>query len=610
MLGAARFNLDVAAMFPESAGRRFATLIESVGPTPAAIVAERSVYTSPGGAVWEAGTNALGVPLSSPLLAQPDLHVFAGQSIEIDMVAAGSPSGLTLTAVSTTPSVAAVVIDPQTGRLTVTAGATGTATITVTAARAGEPTLTHRFVVDAGPSAVVSFAESVVIGSSLFPAAADFDGDGVDELFGTTRDGQGRLVLRDLRQIGLGPLADLLPSRNRDNRVADFTGDGRLDVMVNTYTPLDDLDAKALLFVGQADGTFLESPAFTALDIRGHGETIVAADFDNDGDLDAFLPQYTHDDPSEHFRLLLNDGQGGFTDVADAAGVANRGWPVDLRVEGAQALDFDGDGRLDLYAASHFYLNTGVVGGIPRFVDRRAAMGLPLFFDEGLRFLDADNDGQIDLALQHFARGPSLFRSSNGVFTEVVLPAAPHAASYGLNACDLNGDGWEDLVTSPGSLGTNQIFLNTGSGFVLNPPTVLDGTPGDVMVCADFDADGRLDLGRRVRPSANTLAYALNATPHDALNRLTLDVVDAAGARNQQGRVVRIRPRAAPNVVYTRIVDGGSGFLGQGAYTLLVGTPYAGEFDVTIVFAGGPRQFVVRAGERTRLFADGRSVAY
>jgi hypothetical protein len=411
--------------------------------------------------------------------------------------------------------------------------------------------------------------------------------------------------------MGLGPVVDLFPDRNRDNRIADFTGDGRLDMVTHVYTSIDDLEAKARLFVGQANGTFVESPAFTALDIRGYGESIVAADFDDDGDLDLFLPQYTHNDPREHCWLLLNDGQGGFTDVADAAGVAIRGWPAHLRVEGAQALDFDGDGRLDLFAASHFFVNTGVVDGIPRFVDRRAALGLPLFFDEGLRFFDADNDGGLDVVLHDPHGGPALFRSHAGAFVRVPLPAAPFSGSYGLNACDLNGDGWEDLVTAPGVLGTNHVYLNTGAGFVLNPPTVLDGVPGDTMACVDIDADGRLDLGRRVRPAVdNLLAYALNTTPAGAFRRLTLDVVDAAGRRNQQGRVVRIRPRAAPHVVYTRIVDGGSGLLGQGPYAFLVGTPYAGELDVTIVFAAGTRQFVVRAGERTRLFADGRSIVY
>ena len=133
--------------------------------------------------------------------------------------------------------------------------------------------------------------------------------------------------------------------------------------------------------------------------------------------------KYTHNDPREQFYLLLNDGTGHFTEVADAAGVANRGWPLYWKSEGAQAVDFDGDGDLDLFAASHFYFNEGVVDGVPRFVDRRAALGLPLRFDEGLKFLDFDNDGRLDLLLHHPSEGPQLWRFTGEVFVEVPMPA-------------------------------------------------------------------------------------------------------------------------------------------------------------------------------------------
>ena len=106
------------------------------------------------------------------------------------------------------------------------------------------------------------------------------------------------------------------------------------------------------------------------------------------------------------------------------------------------------------------------------------------------------------------------------------------------------------------------------------------------------------------------LEYLRNTTSHGGLTRLTLDIVDANGAHNQYGRVVRVRPRAAPGVTYTRVVDGGSGFLSVNQYPLLIGTPYSGQFDVTVRFAGGVRTFVVSSGQRVRLFADGRQQIY
>jgi sugar lactone lactonase YvrE len=63
LLPTSRSNVDVGTDFPQAAGRRFAAVVESLGATPAAIVVERAMYTSPGGQLWAAGTNALATRL-------------------------------------------------------------------------------------------------------------------------------------------------------------------------------------------------------------------------------------------------------------------------------------------------------------------------------------------------------------------------------------------------------------------------------------------------------------------------------------------------------------------------------------------------------------------
>jgi hypothetical protein len=57
-----RTNVQVAADFPAAVGRKFGVVVESLGATPAQIVVERAMYSSAGGVVWAAGTNALGTP--------------------------------------------------------------------------------------------------------------------------------------------------------------------------------------------------------------------------------------------------------------------------------------------------------------------------------------------------------------------------------------------------------------------------------------------------------------------------------------------------------------------------------------------------------------------
>jgi hypothetical protein len=58
-----RTTLHMGTQFPSTSGRRFSTLVESLGAVPAAIVVERAMYWDANGVVWAAGTAALGTRL-------------------------------------------------------------------------------------------------------------------------------------------------------------------------------------------------------------------------------------------------------------------------------------------------------------------------------------------------------------------------------------------------------------------------------------------------------------------------------------------------------------------------------------------------------------------
>ena len=58
-----RTTVDVGADFPLAQHRRFGTIVESLGATPAQIVVERAMYTSQNGTTWSAGTNVLATRL-------------------------------------------------------------------------------------------------------------------------------------------------------------------------------------------------------------------------------------------------------------------------------------------------------------------------------------------------------------------------------------------------------------------------------------------------------------------------------------------------------------------------------------------------------------------
>ena len=58
-----RFNVDMRAEFPESVGKRFGVVVESLGTTPAQLVVERAMYSDANGVTWAAGSNALATRL-------------------------------------------------------------------------------------------------------------------------------------------------------------------------------------------------------------------------------------------------------------------------------------------------------------------------------------------------------------------------------------------------------------------------------------------------------------------------------------------------------------------------------------------------------------------
>jgi hypothetical protein len=96
----------------------------------------------------------------------------------------------------------------------------------------------------------------------------------------------------------------------------------------------------------------------------------------------------------------------------------------------------------------------------------------------------------------------------------------------------------------------------------------------------------------------------LNETPATA-HTLVIEVVGDQGQQNQQGRVVRVTPISRPEVTYTRVVDGGSGYITQNEYPVTVATELSGPYRVVVGFDRGPVEFVMQAGERKRVFRSG-----
>jgi hypothetical protein len=134
------------------------------------------------------------------------------------------------------------------------------------------------------------------------------------------------------------------------------------------------------MYRNNGDGTWTEVAASINMADNAQSWASVFADFDNDGDFDAFT--VNHD---EQNRFYENDGTGVYTDIIATTGInAN-----DLGAWENQGADFDNDGFVDIFSemSSEMYLNNGDM----------TFTGYNLPFDEGA-IADYNNDGFLDVA--------------------------------------------------------------------------------------------------------------------------------------------------------------------------------------------------------------------
>jgi hypothetical protein len=152
---------------------------------------------------------------------------------------------------------------------------------------------------------------------------------------------------------------------------------------------------------------------------------VAAADYDNDGAIDLFRTNFS----DERVTLYRNRKDGSFDETTTAAGLGINtryvGW-------GAAFLDFDNDGRVDLIQVSgHVFPESGNyrqrailyrnTGG--KFVEAQAPT--ELHSSRGLAVGDLDNDGTLEVVINHQNEAPSIWRLSEkpaGNWVEFDLP--------------------------------------------------------------------------------------------------------------------------------------------------------------------------------------------
>ena len=256
-----------------------------------------------------------------------------------------------------------------------------------------------------------------------------------------------------------------------------------------------------------AQNGILTAPA--AIPVKFAQETIAAGgaamgpsmgacflDFDGDGKPDLFLVSATDGGTS---RLLRNLGDGKFADVTEQAGLKIVGKGM-----GCAAGDFDNDGKTDLAVCLVDGVRLFHNEGNGRFVDVTQAAGIKREKScVALTFVDYDHDGDLDLYVTMapgVADGNVLWRNNgNGTFTDVSgeTRLGAEATGAGVAVSDFNNDRAIDFILAGGTAG-ELVLLNPREG-AFKPLFDIDftkmGLPAAVgVVSFDFDKDGWMDL--------------------------------------------------------------------------------------------------------------------
>lgn len=242
------------------------------------------------------------------------------------------------------------------------------------------------------------------------------------------------------------------------------------------------------------NGTLVPAHFF---DNTGDPKSIMWIDYDNDGDSDLFFSVY-----NQSAKLFRNEGSDVFVNVTDSLHLP----AINAKTFGCAWGDYDKDGYLDVYLSNYNLLPTGPTNWLLRnngnggFINVTAAMGVSNSTKRTYQssWIDFNLDGWLDLFVANdFNDGNELYiNTGNGFIAS--------GAQYGLNTAmegmssswsDFDSDGDFDGYISNNMPG-NKLFRNDGDTAVDIAP--LSGTEVNALcwgtLWLDFDHDGHDDL--------------------------------------------------------------------------------------------------------------------
>ena len=457
-------------------------------------------------------------------------------------------------------------------------------------------------------------------------AVADVDDDGLYDIYFVTQLGANQLW----RNRGNGTFEDITESsglgysgHSSSAVFFDYARDGLLDLFLtnvgqyttdevgrgNYYVGLPDAFIghrlperyeQSLLFRNTGDNRFVNTSVQTGLTDSSWTGAASPIDVNDDGWLDLYvLSMQGHDSYYENVEGRRFDEKS--RDVFPQTSWGSMG---------IKTLDFDNDGRMDIFITD---MHTDMVDGVLQLRRFWYAEKMKMTERYAPQFLASDGNHVLGNSFFHNEDDGNFREISDQINAENYWP-------WGLSVGDLNADGYEDafLASSmnyPWRYGVNSVLLNNrgeqflDSEFILGVEPRRDGRTSTLWFeldcdgedqshpgCADrigrievfgalgsrssvifdLDNDGDLDIVTNDFHS-EPMVLVSNLTDQNAdVRYLMVDLVGSDSNRSGLGARVRV---TAGGQTYTKVQDGQSGYLSQSLHPLYFGLDAATEVD-------------------------------
>lgn len=299
--------------------------------------------------------------------------------------------------------------------------------------------------------------------------------------------------LNFVHQQGDEQLAGIDESLGSGVCAADFNNDGWVDLFLVNGSGHTRYYGKEYwwqtsqgnaLFLNDSGQGFRNATSESGLEKKFWGMGCLAADFDNDGDIDLLVTG------KEINLLYSNNGNGKFADISQGSGIVNGFWSTS-----AAAADFNGDGLLDIYIGS--------------FID----------FQKGAKTFEANSQftgekkNTFDASLYQSQANKLYLNIGRLKFKDITAEAGvidSDGRTLDVSWQDMNSDSRPDLlVTNDRGTGSNTSYLNKG-GQKFEPGDQALGLRSALgnrgIASGDIDNDGDVDFIIASSIGENTVA--------------------------------------------------------------------------------------------------------